>query len=235
MTVKELIKNKPDVLKMKLKGDKAMKAAPHSALQTKAEGEGSLEIEAIGNLPMFIDSDMDCILPGAYTKTLAENKANIKFLRDHRHSFEGLIGTMEDVWLKFVNASDLMDGLPERAVQALAFKGIVKREYDEKMFQLYQQGQVKEHSIGFKYLQVGVAINDPSDEEGYKIWQETYKNLLNPWVADEKGYFYVIKELKLYEISAVLWGANPATPVLGASSEPQKSTQKTLFEHLTSL
>lgn len=69
----------------------------------------------------------------------------------------------------------------------------------------YADGILMEHSIGFNYVQD-------------KIKQ----------VDDKEGGHFEIFEVKLWEISAVTFGANYLTPVL----EVQKGTGSTLVEHL---
>ena len=57
---------------------------------------------------------------------------------------------------------------------------------------LYQEGILKEHSIGFNIVK-GKYIDGEADGDGY----------------------YEIHEVKLWEGSTVTWGANPLTPVVG--------------------
>lgn len=70
----------------------------------------------------------------------------------------------------------------------IAVTKMVETEIGEDMIKLYNAGVINQHSIGFSTIK--------SD------WQ------------DQKQTVRVIKELKLYEGSAVLWAANPETPTL---------------------
>jgi len=70
----------------------------------------------------------------------------------------------------------------------IAVTKIVETEIGEDMIKLYNANLINQHSIGFSTIK--------SD------WQ------------DQKQTVRIIKELKLYEGSAVLWGANPETPTL---------------------
>ena len=49
---------------------------------------------------------------------------------------------------------------------------------------------------------------------------------------DQKQEVRIIKELKLYEGSAVLWGANPMTPTLGMSKAELKPTPEVMSKRL---
>jgi HK97 family phage prohead protease len=70
----------------------------------------------------------------------------------------------------------------------IAVTKIIETEIGEDMIKLYNANLINQHSIGFSTIK--------SD------WQ------------DQKQTIRIIKELKLYEGSAVLWGANPETPTL---------------------
>jgi DNA-directed RNA polymerase len=63
--------------------------------------------------------------------------------------------------------------------------------------------------------------------------------VINKDVAMKRGYFWVVYEIKLLEVSAVLWGANELTPTIHQAEEkdfkpsedtenkePEESTQK---------
>jgi HK97 family phage prohead protease len=61
---------------------------------------------------------------------------------------------------------------------------------------LYKEEVINQHSIGFSTIQ-GRWVNSTTSKDG----------------------FYEISEVKLYEFSSVLWGANPNTPFLGMKGE----------------
>ena len=71
------------------------------------------------------------------------------------------------------------------------------------VLEFYKTGHINQHSIGYR------TIKNETVNEGTK---DEYRNL---------------KEIFLYEGSAVLWGANPNTPTLGKSL----TTEEALAEH----
>ena len=71
----------------------------------------------------------------------------------------------------------------------IAVTKIVDTELGEDIIKLYAEGLINQHSIGFNTVK-----------------------------SDVQNGNRVIKELMLYEGSAVLWGANPETPTLGMKS-----------------
>ena len=97
------------------------------------------------------------------------------------------------------------------------------------MFEQYANGWVKNHSVGMQYVKIGLAVNDPECVAEFDLWNKYYTTIANKEYADECGYFWVVKEAKLIEGSAVPIGSNWATPTLQnnmKSFEPSDDTQK---------
>lgn len=128
------------------------------------------------------DSDNDVILPGAFKQSISmrgphsETNRKIAFLKMHDWNMQiGKFDELEedDYGLKFVATL----GRSRVAQDALVD---------------YQDGILREHSIGFTYVENGIEY-------------------------DEKTESYLIRELMLFEGSAVTFGANEFTPVLDVS------------------
>jgi len=147
-----------------------------------------------------IDADLDVIRKGAFTKSILErgpesaSNRKIAFLR--HHDFEQQIG-------KFQKLEQDDYGL-----FAVGFLGTSSK--GEDALRDYDEGIIREHSIGFQYVADKIK-----------------------WVDDStlpSGGFYDIAELKLWEGSAVTFGANEMTNVV----EVMKSEQKHDFIKKTS-
>jgi len=94
----------------------------------------------------------------------------------------------------------------------VAITPIIDTEMGEDMLKMYIAGVINQHSIGFSTIR--------SDFQ------------------DSKQEVRLIKEVKLYEGSAVLWGANPETPTLDimkAFTFDEIGTSGTLLERLEKL
>jgi HK97 family phage prohead protease len=142
-----------------------------------------------------IDSDQDMIVKGAFSKSLQErgidsnSNRKIAFLRHHDWKMQ--IG-------KFVELKEDENGL--YAVGELGTSTLGNDALCD-----YQDGIIREHSIGFRYM------------------QDKLK-----WIEDETkdaGGYWLVSEVALWEGSAVTFGANEMTPVL----EVGKSEEKSLF------
>jgi len=89
----------------------------------------------------------------------------------------------------------------------IAITEIVDTEWGEDVIKMYQSGIIQSHSIGFSTIKAD--------------WQ------------DNSQQVRIIKELKLYEGSAVLWPANDMTPTLGVYKGAM--TKESASERLTLL
>lgn len=119
-----------------------------------------------------VDSDGDMIMPGAFKKTLTENGKRIKHLWQH------------DPWKPMAapNVSEDSYGL-------LFDSTISKTSWGKDALQLYVDGVIDEHSIG------------------YQVMREQKKESYNE-----------LQELKLWEGSSVTWGANERALATGMKS-----------------
>ena len=139
-----------------------------------------------------IDSDNDMIKKGAFSKSILErgpespSNRKIAFLR--WHDWEKPIG-------KFLSLQEDDYGL-------FAVSQLGTSQLGEDAFRDYTDGIIREHSIGFQYIQDKMR-----------------------WIDDvtlpSQGY-YQISELKLYEGSAVTFGANSETNVVDVMKSEDK-------------
>lgn len=108
------------------------------------------------------------------------------------------------IWSLVDHCADMNNviGKPEQIYvendMLIAITPIVETEKGEDIIKMYEAGLINQHSIGFSTIKSNV------DKEGVRT----------------------ITELKLYEGSAVLWGANPETPTLGFKGEMTTKDKK---------
>ena len=149
----------------------------------------------VGYLSAFnkIDSDNDIIRNGAFTKSLQErgidSAGNRKIAHLRQHDWNWQIGAFKEL---------LQDEYGLKFVSQLG-----RSTKGNDAFLDYQDGIIREHSIGFNYI---------ADKM--------------KWIEDtslESGGFYDITEVKLWEGSAVTFGANEFTPVLEVGKSLQES------------
>lgn len=139
-----------------------------------------------------VDSDGDLLVKGCFKKSIQEKGVNsssnrkIAYLR--YHDWQKPIG-------KFTRLEEDDFGL-------FAVGQLGNSTLGNDALLDYQEEIIREHSIGFKYIQDKIK-----------------------WVEDstmERGGYYLISEVALWEGSAVTFGANELTPVIQVSKGENK-------------
>ena len=131
-----------------------------------------------------IDTYNERMMKGCYAKSIAENgpastRPRIQHLYNH-NSWDGMPIAKIDV-------------LKEDEI-GLYFESVfAKTQRGNDVLTLYQEGILREHSVGYKTIQVRRMEGQPAE----------------------------VQEVKLYEGSTVLWGANEDALLVGIKSAPE--------------
>lgn len=135
-----------------------------------------------------IDSYGDISHPGSFTKTIAERMGRIKFLWNH--DFYGGPPTAVVKTVREIGRDELPDSVLSAAPEATGGVEVVREYLDtpraDEVFQAVKAGAVNEMSYGLDAVKF-----DFSEMGGQQI-----RNL---------------REIRLWEVSDVIFGANPAT------------------------
>ena len=184
----------------KLKTHYAVKATP--MIVTDID-EGSRKVKGYFSSFDTIDSDMDVIRKGSFTKSLQErgidSTGNRKIAHLRNHDWEHQIG-------KLIELSEDSKGL-----MFVSELGRSTKANDALLD--YQDGILREHSIGFNYI------------------KDRIKEIKGDEFGVEKAF--EITELKLWEGSAVTFGANSLTPVIDVAKS--EGNPYAAFEELNKL
>lgn len=229
MEIKEIIARKSELIALKKAEIKTVKGGLSALIQGNVSKglyenkETSLKRTIIGNTYNWMDSHDDVHAKGVFTKSIKERGNQVFHLHDHEFKLTSKIGEPIRVYEDSVNWADL--GVNKAGqTQALFMDSEILKEYNERIFSEYKNGKINQHSVGMQYVKIDLAVNDEEEEEEYKVWTDNIDQLGNREHAENKGYFWLVREAKLIEISAVLMGSNTLTPTI---NEPLKSTQQT--------
>jgi hypothetical protein len=207
-------------------------------VQTQLQNPETLNVKVVINTTNFLDSHNDFHANGIWNKSVKDN-VTFLHLQEHDRSFDKVITDTAKGYVQSMTWKKL--GLPyEGKTEALIFESTIEKKRNEFMLNQYANGWVKNHSVGMRYVQMELAINTEAeyDKEYKALWDEYYPLIANKEVADERGYFWVVKEAKIIEGSAVVMGSNSATPTLEnkdfeavlddtSKTEPSDDTQTT--------
>lgn len=205
-------------------GDKdiAIKSEAPSIELSKDE----IQVKVVINTTNLLDSHKDVHIEGLWKKSLQENK-KVLLLREHKQTFDNVI-SREVVATTKTMSWDSLGYKFSGNTQALIFDAKIKEKQNSYMFEQYKDGNVDNHSVGMRYVNIYFCLNSENkyDEEYKENWDK-----YEPFVANkdalEDGYFWAVTEAKMVEGSAVLFGSNYATPTLSikVNSEPLNTSE----------
>ena len=232
--IKELVKNKADIIALKKAEIKTVKGGLsyvtlNKNVATKGiykNNEDKLERTIVGNTYLWMDSHDDVHSKNVFKKSIAERKSSIFHLHDHEFKITSKIGEPKDIYEKNISWKDLGVN-KEGETQALFMDSEILKEYNLQTFNGYKSDTINQHSVGMQYIKIDLAVNDDEYDDEYKVWSDNIDSIGNKEKAEDMGYFWLVREAKLIEISAVLLGSNELTPTLNNKNiEPLKDTQK---------
>jgi len=172
------------------------------------------------NTTNWFDSHWDVHIDGLFKKSVKENK-DLYLCEQHSLTFRGIITDDVTASIKKMSWRDLgldIDGTTE----ALMFHNKIEKDRNEFMFNLYRKNRVKNHSVGMRYIQLEMCINNPDYKEEYAAWQKYYDVIANKAEVDAIGMFFAITEAKVIEGSSVVKGSNIMTPTMPKESVEPK-------------
>jgi len=165
-------------------------------------------VEFIANTYFFIDSDQDMLIKGCAVKSINDRGPQSKAVAKIKHQSDHVLNTKNVVGRLDVIEEREMDG---KTVLFCASHIPGTSKGNDDLIN-YQEEVYDNHSIGFRYKQLVRAVKESTNENERKAWEEFYPLALNPEKADEFGFFWVVKEIELFEVSVVSYGANELTP-----------------------
>lgn len=160
-------------------------------------------VEAIVNVSGVIDDGNDIVVYGAFTKTIADSHAQrVKVLDQHRtDSILRVIGKtiqMREVGRSELPAEVLMQYPEATGGLWTQTQYLLNTPEGKGAFERISSGAVDEYSIGYDALQVEYVQTKRRDGSPVKA--------------------RLLKEIRLWEYSPVVWGMNPATATVMVKS-----------------
>jgi hypothetical protein len=171
----------------------------------------------VGNTYLWYDSHGDVHDKGCFANSIKNDMMPVH-LHDHEFKILSQVGLVKSVSERKMSWKKLgvsKDGYTE----VLLLESEVKKEYNSKFYEMYKDGLIQQHSVGMRYVDVQLAVN--SDEKWAKeakaLWDEMYDKVANK--KEIGNHFWVVKEAKLIEVSAVIRGSNILTPTIKIEDE----------------
>lgn len=235
-TIKEIVENKAELIALKKAEIKTVKGGLSTVKDCgilknksvlKADSESEIERTIIGNTYLWMDSHDDVHAKNVFTKTIKERGNKVFHLHDHEFKLTSKVGEPLKVYESDIKWNDL--GVEKQgSTQALFMDTQIIKDYNTNIFNAYNKGQISQHSVGMQYVKIDLAVNDEYYEDEFKVWQDNIDSLGNKELAETKGFFWLVREAKLIEISAVLLGSNELTPTMANNN---KQAEKSLEQN----
>lgn len=180
----------------------------------------------------FIDDGMDCLMWGCAKNTIKESGPESNAVAKIKHAlFHDITRLPGKIMV-----------LDERTVSTEKYGEVSGIYFETQMDKStegtdtlikYQEEVYDNHSIGYSEIKSSIVERDGQHGNSQQ-WQRYMEMMINPEKAEERGYFYAVKEIKLYEGSTVGFGMNELTPYLGVKGK-KEVTQLQLMERFSKL
>jgi len=173
-----------------------------------------------------MDSQDDVLLAGVFSKSISEKGNRIWHLHDHQYQIDAKVGRPISIYEKLISWADL--GIEKAGdTTALFMESNIIKDWNAKIFSHYLKGEIDQHSVALKYINIILAMNDENEKEAYAEFQKHIDKIGNKEKVLEQGYFFAVKEAELFEVSAVLDGSNELTPTIQNEEEKEKTIEDT--------
>lgn len=184
-----------------------------TANTTKDADTSSRTVSGLFGTYFYIDSDKDMLLTGCAKKSISERgvgckKGNkIKHLKDHEWSENiARIDVLEEREVEFEG----------RSLTGIYHESFYPESTDSNdMLIKIAAGLYDARSIGYQYENIIYCSRDSDDIKTRENYDKYIQLAINPEEAERDGYFWAVKEIRLWEGSDVSFGANELTPLLG--------------------
>lgn len=167
---------------------------------------GSRRVKMVLSRFDVVDSDGDVLREGTFAKSIQErgvsSSSNRKIAHLRQHKWDKQIGKFVELYEEGVSGEN---GL-------VAVSELGRSTIGEDAFLDYQDGIIREHSIGFRYEKLDFIPVESKEGDGQELAE----------TIDMYGGYWNVTEVNLFEGSAVTFGANEHTPVLNVSKSKEE-------------
>lgn len=190
------------------------------------EDNGIVKVKVVGNSAWWCDSQMDVLTDSCYDKSIKERGILIPHIADHIHKSTNHVGDVTAVYTQKIALKAL--GLDMAGTTTcFCMETDVRQDYNEDTYKFYKNRKINQHSIGLQYLSIGMCINDEEYLPEFELWNKYYDKVINKELIDERGYFWIVPEIRILENSCVLFGANELTPTLQVTDTADQPSDDT--------
>ena len=212
---------------------------------------GVLKRTVLANTYWWMDSHSDVHIgrgdageagKALFTETIKGRAGKVFPIDQHNWSLDGRMGKTLALYEAPISWRAL--GVGKTGMTEGLFADVeIQKAKNEKRYNDYLNNEIDQHSVGMRYLDFTMAVNDEEEfPKEYAEYQKYINKIGNRQAVEKQGFFFPILEGYLGEYSAVIAGSNELTPTMGQPSgdtgktEPSGDTRnKALLEALNKL
>ncbi len=193
---------------------------------------GILKRTVVANTYWYMDSHSDVHIgrgdkgeegTAIFTDAIKKNPSKIPPIDQHNYSLDGRMGKTLNLQEAPISWRAL--GLGKTGMTEALFADVqIEKAMNEKRYNDYLNNEIDQHSVGMRYIDVQLAVNDQEEyPKEYAVYQKYIGKIGNRSAVDAQGYFFAVEKADLREYSAVIAGSNDLTPTLSqGSGDPGK-------------
>lgn len=186
---------------------------------------GILKRTILANTYWWMDSHSDVHLgrgseeENALFSESIKGRANKIFPIDqHNFSLDGRMGKTINLYEAPISWRALGVG-KTGMTEGLFADAEIHKDKNERRYKDYLNDEIDQHSVGMRYVDIQLAVND---EEEYPkeaaIFKKYINKIGNGQAVKAQGFFFAVGKAHLGEYSAVISGSNELTPTMGQGS-----------------
>lgn len=233
---KSIVKRAEGGLSLMLPTEEEVRCYANKAFKPVYENNketGVLKRTIVANTYWWMDSHSDVHIgrgdageegKAIFTETIKNRSTKIPPIDQHNWSLDGRMGKTLEIFEAPISWRALGVG-KTGMTEALFAVAQIEKERNERRYKDYLNDEIDQHSVGMRYLNFTLAVNDEEEYPNeFKEWNKYINRIGNRKQAETQGYFFPILEGYLGEYSAVIAGSNELTPTIG--SQPSGDTGK---------
>jgi hypothetical protein len=183
---------------------------------------GILKRTILANTYWWMDSHSDVHLGrgeesenAIFSESIKGRAAKVFPIDQHNWSLDGKMGKTLNLYEAPISWRALGVG-KTGMTEGLFADAEIHKDKNERRYKDYLNDEVDQHSVGMRYQDLQLAVNDEDEyPKEFAVYQKFINKIGNRQAVEKQGYFFAVGKAHLGEYSAVIAGSNELTPTMG--------------------
>jgi len=228
-------------------GAESVTTAKQKPLYENNKELGVVKRTVVANTYWWMDSHSDVHLgkgqeengKAVFTDSIKDRAHKVFPTDQHNWSLDGKMGKTLALYEAPISWRALGVGRTGMT-EALFADAQIEKSKNERRYEDYLNDEIDQHSVGMRYQDIELAVNDQDEyPKEFAVYQKYINKIGNRQEVEKQGYFFAVAKAHLSEYSAVIAGSNELTPTLiqgsGDTGKQEASGDVRLVEGLNKL